>query len=217
MCTEGPGNPANFAVILAQGSLCGQKWEAYSWKSSPSTLPHNCSQPYSFSRAGNNQCVFFNLQPLSSAGWAKRKMSVSKFLQSSLKWQKKKNQKNPYFNKLESCELSHSFEDHASAMCCCQNMQAVLEQSAVLFRNQRLLVHARVVICGLCTATVNQPRREYHLRAMRKGREHERDHERLSRGFGIRSSTIATVSWKCEICKKAILRIFMLASSNRKG
>lgn len=96
-------------------------------------------------------------------------------------------------------------------------MQASLEQSAASFRNQRLLVYARVVTCGLCMATVNQPKREYHFRAMRKGREHERDCESLSGGFGMRSSATATVSWKREICKKAILRTFMLTSSNRRS
>lgn len=80
------------SVSSSRPHFVGQKWEVYSWKSNPSTLPYNCSQPYFFSRVGNDQYVFFNLQSLSSTGWAKRKMSVSKFLQSSLKRQKKKTQ-----------------------------------------------------------------------------------------------------------------------------
>lgn len=48
-------------------------------------------------------------------------------------------------------------------------------------------------------ATVNQTRSEYHFRAMRKGREHERAQEGLLGGFGMGISTTVTASWKSEI------------------
>lgn len=203
----------------------GQKWEEVdSWKSRPSTLSHNCSQPHFLSRIGKmfcniwyNQYVFSNLQPFNSTGRAKRNVSLQ-VLAEPLEVLKKKTLLHQVWKLWIKSQL---WQSCLSPTCCYNNMQAGLGHSAVSFHNQRLLVHAWGVICGLHMATVNQTRREYQFRAMRKGRERERAGERLwgslkrvwDGEFHHYHSKLAM--WN--LCKKTFLGFLMWASSNRKN